>query len=52
MVNNIKVGTLADLYSSLENNKPGDQIEVEVIRAGKPVKIKVTLADREEVLNQ
>jgi S1-C subfamily serine protease len=52
MVNNIKVATLADLYSSLENNKPGDQVEIEVIRAGKPVKIKVTLADREEVLNQ
>jgi len=52
MVNGIKVVTLADLYSSLENNKPGDQVEIEVVRAGKPVKIKVTLADREEVLNQ
>jgi S1-C subfamily serine protease len=52
MVNNIKVATLADLYSSLENNKPGDQVEIEVIRSGSPVKIKVTLADREEVLNQ
>ena len=52
MVDNIKVATLADLYSSLENNKPGDQVDIEVIRDGKPVKLKVTLADREEVLNQ
>ena len=52
MVNNIKVSTLADLYSSLENNKPGDQVDVEVIRDGKSVKLRVVLADREEVLNQ
>ncbi|MCL1927324.1 MAG: trypsin-like peptidase domain-containing protein [Treponema sp.] len=52
MVNDIKVATLADLYSSLENNKPGDQVDIEVIRDGKPVKLKVVLADREEVLNQ
>jgi S1-C subfamily serine protease len=52
MVDNIKVATLADLYSSLENNKPGDQVDIEVIRDGKPVQLKVTLADREEVLNQ
>ena len=52
MVNGLKVATLADLYSSLESNKPGEQVEIEVIRTGKPVKLKVTLADREEVLNQ
>ena len=52
MVNGMKTSSLADLYSSLENSKPGDQVEVEVIRAGKPVKLKITLADREEVLNQ
>ncbi|MCL1815928.1 MAG: trypsin-like peptidase domain-containing protein [Treponema sp.] len=51
-VNGIKVATLADYYASLESNRPGEQVEVEVIRSGKPVKLKVTLADREEVLNQ
>jgi S1-C subfamily serine protease len=50
--NGIKVATLADLYSALENNRPGDAVEIEVIRTGKPFKINVTLADREEVLNQ
>ena len=52
MVNNMKIGTLADLYSSLESKKPGELVDVEVIREGKPVKLKITLADREEVLNQ
>jgi len=51
-VENLKIVTLADLYSALENKKPGDQVNVEVIRAGKSVKLKVTLANREEVLNQ
>ncbi|MDR2471170.1 MAG: trypsin-like peptidase domain-containing protein [Treponema sp.] len=52
MADGMPVITLADLYSALEDNKPGDQIEVEVIRAGKPVKLRLTLADREEILNQ
>jgi S1-C subfamily serine protease len=51
-VENLKIITLADLYSALENKKPGEQVNVEVIRAGKPIKLKVTLANREEVLNQ
>jgi S1-C subfamily serine protease len=51
-VNDLKIITLADLYSALENKKPGEQVDVEVIRAGKPVKLKITLANREEVLNQ
>jgi S1-C subfamily serine protease len=52
MADNMKVSTLADLYSALEDNKPGDQVEVEVIRAGKPVRLRLTLANREEVLDQ
>ncbi|MDR2553694.1 MAG: trypsin-like peptidase domain-containing protein [Treponema sp.] len=52
MADGMKVATLADLYSALEDNKPGEQIEVEVIRGGKPLKLRLTLADREDVLNQ
>ena len=52
MADGMKVNTLADLYSALEDNKPGEQIDIEVIRAGKPVKLRLTLADREEILNQ
>ena len=52
MANGTKISTLADLYSALESNKPGDQIDVEVIRAGRQVRLRLTLADREEVMNQ
>ncbi|MDR1930370.1 MAG: trypsin-like peptidase domain-containing protein [Treponema sp.] len=48
----MKINTLADLYSALEDNRPGEQIDAVVIRNGKEVKLRVILADREEVLNQ
>jgi S1-C subfamily serine protease len=51
-VNGIKTSSLADLYSALEDNKPGDIVRVEVIRAGNPIVLNVTLADREEVLTR
>jgi S1-C subfamily serine protease len=51
-VDGITTDTLADLYSALEDNKPGEQIAVEVLRNGKPVRLKITLADREETLRE
>jgi S1-C subfamily serine protease len=48
----MKVGTLTDLYSALEDNRPGEKIELEVMRNGKTLKLEINLADREEVLNQ
>jgi S1-C subfamily serine protease len=51
-VDGFKVETLADLYSALEDNKPGEQVDIELLRGGKQIKLKITLADREEVLNQ
>ncbi|MDR2097181.1 MAG: trypsin-like peptidase domain-containing protein [Spirochaetaceae bacterium] len=50
-VDGMKVDSLADLYSALEDNKGGDIIEVEVLRNGKTVNLTVTLADRDEILN-
>lgn len=50
MVDGIKINRLADLYSALEDNKPGDKVSVEVNRNGKTIALTVTLADREEVL--
>ena len=47
-VDGMKVDTLADLYSALEDNKPGERVAVELIRGGKPVKLELILADREE----
>ncbi len=51
-VDGLKVARLADLYSALEDNKPGEKVAVELIRAGKTVKLEVILADRAEVLGR
>ena len=51
-VNGMKTDSLADLYSALEDNKPGETVKVEVIRSGRPITMNVTLADREEVLSR
>jgi S1-C subfamily serine protease len=47
-VNGMKTNTLADLYSALEACKPGDMVNVEIIRGGRPSTLQITLADREE----
>jgi S1-C subfamily serine protease len=46
----MKTNNLADLYSALEDNKPGDIVRVEVNRDGNSVRLNITLEDREEVL--
>jgi S1-C subfamily serine protease len=51
-VDGMKVDSLADLYSALEDNKPNQKVAVEILRNGRTVKLEVTLADREEVLSQ
>ncbi|GHV55292.1 peptidase S1 [Spirochaetia bacterium] len=47
-VDGMKVDTLADLYSALEDNKPGERVAVELIRGGRTVKLDLILADRED----
>jgi S1-C subfamily serine protease len=51
-VDGMQTRTLADLYSALEDNKPGEKVAVELLRNNRPVKLEVTLADREETLNR
>jgi S1-C subfamily serine protease len=51
-VDGMKTNTLADLYSALEDNKPGETVKIEILRAGKPVTLDIALADREEVVNR
>jgi S1-C subfamily serine protease len=51
-IGGVKTGTLADLYSALENHKPGDKVTIGIIRGGEASSIEVTLADREEVFSQ
>jgi S1-C subfamily serine protease len=50
MVDGMEISSLADLYSALEDNKPGDRIKVEIVRGGKKSTLDLTLADREELL--
>lgn len=50
-VDGMKTDTLADLYSALEDNKPGEKVEVEVLRGGKNTKLSITLSDREELID-
>jgi S1-C subfamily serine protease len=51
-VDGMAIESLADLYSALEDNKPGEEVEVELLRNGRTIRTSITLADREEVLNQ
>jgi S1-C subfamily serine protease len=51
-VDGMRINTLADLYSALEDNKPGERVAVEVLRGGRTSALQITLADREEILNQ
>jgi S1-C subfamily serine protease len=51
-VDGMKVDSLADLYSALEDNKPGEKIAVEIHRGGRTTRLEVTLADREEIISK
>jgi S1-C subfamily serine protease len=51
-VNGMSINNLADLYSALEDNKPGDIVRVEVYRGRATQTLNITLADREEVLSR
>ncbi len=46
MVDGMKVASIADLYSALEDNKPGERVTVEYWRGGKKAVTEITLADR------
>ena len=51
-VNGIQTNNLADLYSALENSRPGDIVRVDIVRAGQALSLNIPLADREEVLSR
>ncbi|MDR1447018.1 MAG: trypsin-like peptidase domain-containing protein [Treponema sp.] len=52
MVDGMETSSLADLYSALEDNKPGDRIKVDIVRGGKKSTLELNLADREELLTR
>jgi S1-C subfamily serine protease len=47
-VDGMKIESLADLYSALEDNKPGERVALELIRGGRTIRLEVILADREQ----
>ena len=51
-IDGIRTNTLSDLYSALENSKPGDSVQLEIIRGETTMALPITLADRDEVLNR
>jgi len=51
-VDGMKVAAIADLYSALEDNKPGDTVKVEFWRGSKLMKVDVVLADRAEYMKK
>jgi S1-C subfamily serine protease len=51
-VNGMSTGTLADLYSALEDVRPGETVKVEIIRGGNRLNLDIVMADREEVLGR
>jgi S1-C subfamily serine protease len=48
-VDGMNTNTYADLFSALEDNKPGERVKVDIIRNGRPQTLEITLADREEI---
>ena len=50
-VDGIRINNLSDLYSALENSKPGDTARVEIRRGNATITLNVPLADREEVMS-
>lgn len=51
-VDGMKISTVADLYSALEDNKPGDRVMVDYVRGGKRTTVEVVLADRSQYVKQ
>lgn len=51
-VDGMAVASVADLFSALEDNKPGDQVRVEFYRGAKKMSVMVTLSDRADSLSQ
>jgi len=45
-VDGMEVATLSDLFSALEDNQPGETVDVEIIRGGKRRSLSVELSER------
>jgi S1-C subfamily serine protease len=51
-VDGMVVSSVADMYSALEDNKPGDTVSIEYFRGAQRIKGEVLLSDRTEYLDR
>jgi S1-C subfamily serine protease len=51
-VDGMEVGSIADMYSALEDNKPGDTVAIEFFRGSRRIKGEIVLSDRTEYMNR
>jgi len=45
-VDGMQVGTISDLFSALEDNQPGEVVEVKILRNGRERNLSIELAER------
>lgn len=50
-VDGVQVKALADYYSALEDNRPGDRVKVDIVRGTRTMSLTVTLADQQNLTN-
>jgi S1-C subfamily serine protease len=48
----MEVASIADMYSALEDNKPGDRVAIEYYRGSKRIKGEILLSDRTEYMDR
>lgn len=51
-VDGMVVSSIADIYSALENNKPGDTVAIEYFRGSQRIKAEILLSDRTEYMDR
>ena len=51
-VDGMSVSSIADMYSALEDNKPGDTVSIEYFRGSQRIKGQITLSDRTEYMDR
>jgi S1-C subfamily serine protease len=51
-VDGMEVASIADMYSALEDNKPGDRVAIEYYRGSKRIKGEILLSDRTEYMDR
>lgn len=49
-VDGMEISSLADLYSALEDNKPGNTVKIQYYRGSKKITVDVVLSDRAEYM--